>query len=333
MKYNEDTYFSSEYKQDYLSGLINLIENRENQGEKERAAANIFDNPDKHRENLKKMLGWPLIGYNETEMPAPTSVLLSHEDGYDIFRMSFEFLPNVHMHGLFFKHSGDKTRPFAIVQHGGQGTPESISGILGSTANYNNMAMRVLNKGINIFAPQLLLWDKDTYGVGYDRQAIDAQLRRVGSSITAVEIFAITKIIDFFEMQPYTSSIGMVGLSYGGFYTLFTHAVDKRIKAAVSCSFYNERKKYPWNDWAWMNAAYTYSDAEICCLTYPRKLWIEVGNQDELFDINSAKREIERFENLSRNITPWVKFRVFDGYHEFYQHDDDINAFAEELLN
>lgn len=330
MNYSEERLDTQNLKEDYLNGLNRLIEQRESQGEKIRETQNLFDNSELHRENFRKMLGWPLCNHNG-QILNTESTLLSEEDGYKIYRMSFEFLENTRIYGLFFKHNGNEKRPFSVVQHGGEGAPERISGILGTTANYNNMLMRVFNEGINVFAPQLLLWNKENYGVDFDRAAIDAKLRRVGSSITAIEVFAITKIFDYFEAQPYTKSLGMVGLSYGGMYTLFTHAADTRIKAAISCSFFNERKTYSWVDWCWQNAAYTYSDAEICCLTYPRKLWLEIGSDDDLFDSKTGKSEFERFKSLSEGKEKWVNFRVFEGNHEFYQHDDDIKAFANIL--
>lgn len=45
-----------------------------------------------------------------------------------------------------------------------------------------------------------------------------------------------------------SNKTGMVGLSYVGFYTLYIAALDTRIKAAVSCSFFNDRDRYPWSD-------------------------------------------------------------------------------------
>lgn len=331
MNYREGERATEKFRKEYLDGLYALIERREKEGEAAREKNDLFGEAEKHREALKKMLGWPLCGGEYGEMPAPTEELLSEEEGYRVYRMSFEFLEGVRLSGLYVKHNGEEKRPFCVVQHGGAGTPELICGVRGDTSNYNDMAKRVFDEGINVFAPQLLLWNKEKYGVEYDRNAVDAMLKRVGSSVAAVEIYAIRRIFDYFEAKPYTKSLGMVGLSFGGFYTLFTHAVDTRIKAAISCSFFNERKKYPWASWVWENSAYLYSDAEICCLTYPRKMWIEIGDKDELFSAEAGKREFERFEELARGKDKWVSLNVFDGNHEFYCKDEDIKALAKEL--
>ena len=179
------------------------------------------------------MLGWPLVGFSTKKLSNVKSELLSEEDGYEIYRMQFEILEGVNLTGLFFKQSVYEKKPLVIVQHGGHGTPEQLSGMYGNTANYNDMLKRVRRYGVHVFAPQLLLW-RDEYNVPFDRRAIDGRLKRVGSSITAIEVFGIMRILDYFEYQEYVSCFGMVGLSYGGFYPLYTAAVDTRIKSAIS---------------------------------------------------------------------------------------------------
>ncbi len=124
----------------------------------------------------------------------------------------------------------------------------NLSGIYGDTANYDNMLSRVREKGVNVFVPRLLL-GADNYEVEFDKKNIDARLKRVGSSIAAIEIFGITRIIDYFEKQDYVSSFGMVGLSSGEIYTLFSSANDTRIKSAISCLFFNTRDMVIWGDW------------------------------------------------------------------------------------
>jgi len=233
------------------------------------------------------------------------------------------------MAGLFFKQDGRNKKPLVLVQHGGLGTPELISGVYGNTSNYNDMLQRVRENDVHVFAPQLLIWG-DQYKTKFDRRAIDARLKRVGSSITAIEVFGLTRILDYFEQQEYVSSFGMVGLSYGGFYTLCTTAVDTRIKAAISCSFFNKRDAIGWSDWTWFKSAEKFDDAEIACLIYPRKLYIEVGDNDELFNYKYAVESFEQVKTMCKQVgTEWVEFKVFDGAHEFCKDDEPIK----ELVN
>lgn len=147
------------------------------------------------------------------------------------------------MSGLLFRINGDAPRPMVIVQHSGGGAPKFMSGLCGDTVNDNHMLDHVICHGVHAFEPQLLLWSAD-YDVVYDRRAIDARLKRLGSSITALEFWGISRIIDRFEAQAFVTAFGMVGLSYGGFYTLYTTAADTRIRSAISCSFFSQRHAY-----------------------------------------------------------------------------------------
>ena len=114
----------------------------------------------------------------------------------------------------------------------------------------------------------------------------------------------------------------MIGLSYGGYYTLNVAAIDKRIKSAVACSHFNDRTKYHWSDYCYQSASEKLLDAETALLIRPRKFQIFVGNRDELFDSETARAEYERIKEFDKNADEWLSFCVFDGTHEFYPHDD-----------
>ena len=277
------------------------------------------------------MLGWPLTDDTNYDLPEIVSEKLSEEDGYSVYRMQFEILEGLKMTGLFFKADGAGALPLVIVQHGGLGTPELISGIYGSTANYNDMLQRVRENGVHVFAPQLLLWS-ESYDVEFDRKVIDARLKMVGSSITAIEIFGIQRILDYFERESYVSSFGMVGLSYGGFYTLYTTAIDTRIKSAISCSFFNKRDTVGWSDWTWFDSAAKFDDAEIASLVYPRKLHIAIGQNDELFDCKYGEESFEKLKQICKDVgTEWVSFDMFDGTHEFFKYDEPIKKLVSDI--
>ncbi len=330
MNYRETFDATLKIRANYVDGINRVIKKRQDElvAARREYTHDIFANTESYRNEFISMLGWPLVGYEKEEMPEPICEHLSSEDGYDIYRMHFEVLEGFTLSGIFLKIKGDEKRPFVICQHGGEGTPELITGIYGDTGTYHDMVHRVMAGGINTFSPQLLLWKND-YGVPYGRTALDAQLKNIGGSITALEVFAITRVIDYFEKQSYVSTIGMVGLSYGGFYTLYTTAADKRIKSALSCSFFNSRAEISWADWTWKDWLTKFNDAEVACLIYPRKLYIAVGDKDALFKVDNACASFETVREMSKDIgLDWVKFKVFDGIHEFIKEND----FIEELI-
>jgi len=185
---------------------------------------------------------------------------------------------------------------------------------------------------VHVFAPQLLLWDTKEYGNSYDRLEIDRRLKRVGSSITAVEVYAVMRSLDYFEHLMPGAVFGMAGLSYGGFYTLFTAAADTRIRSALSCSFFSTRRDYAWPDWSWFNAAGSYEDAEVACLVYPRRLCIEMGDHDFLFAGEKTLQEAARVRKYAGDNTDWFDCILFDGDHEFYCDDAPLDRMIEDLL-
>jgi len=335
MNYTEEKEISKKYKEEYLKSIEDLLEKRQKDAFETRKAfaEGIFGNQETYRDEFKKMLGWPLVGYVDYGFGEIKEEKLSDEDGYSIWRMQFEVLKGVKISGLLFRQNGNKKKPLVIVQHGGWGTPEVVAGFYGDTGNNNNMLHRVINYGVHAFAPQLLLWKEDTYDVDFDRRRLDACLKRTGSSITAIEVFALQKILDYFQTKEYVSEFGMIGLSYGGFYTLYTAAVEKRIKSCISCSFFNKRDVVGWEDWVWQNSAEKFDDAEVACLVYPRKLCIRFGNQDEMFDYRDSVESFERVKSLCEKVgTDWIDFELFDGIHEVFKNDEPIKNMIDDLI-
>lgn len=59
-------------------------------------------------------------------------------------------------------------------------------------------------------------------------------------------------------------------------------------------------------------------------MVYPRHLSLEVGDKDELFPPEPAKREYERLLKMTDDHS-WIDFTVFDGAHEFNKSDENID--------
>ena len=97
MNYREDLLHTQEQRQTYLDGIEKIIDQRQCAGENKRTeyVKNIFTDPEKYRRDFRKMLGWPLVDRDESlerEVPVPKSVKLADEDGYSIYRMTFDVL-------------------------------------------------------------------------------------------------------------------------------------------------------------------------------------------------------------------------------------------------
>lgn len=335
MLYRENKADSKEYKIAYRDSIERIIKERQEKANEYRKdfCKGIFDNREKYLSVLKEQLGWPLTEKRNPEMPQAVTKLLSEEDGYSIYRMTFDVLDGVMMSGILLKRNDEQKRPMVITLHGYLGTPELITGFFdGDTANYSDMVMRIFRHDVNVFAPQLIMWN-DEYDAPIDRTDIDARLKSVGGSIAALEIYGIQRISDYFENKSYVKNLGMIGFSYGGFYTLFTAALDDRIKAALSCSYFNDRNTVTgFPDWRWKDAGYHLHDAEVAALVYPRKLVIQTGNDDDTFLAENAEKEYERLCDMCGQAgTDWVEFETYEGRHEFVKSDKNIEKIVKIL--
>ena len=328
-------------RNEYVSSIEKLLENLRC-GSK---ANRLIEDAD--RETLRKkyidMLGYPLTRNNskcceKTEISVKNEYLGEHEN-MSMTRYQLEVMPDFWFYGILYepKEKSDSGKDaLVIAQHGGLGSPEIVGSLVHDSANYNHMVKRVVRKGIKVFAPQLLLWEQEFYkGGNYNRLEVDKKLKQCGGSVTALEIYCIMRSIDYFSglEDVDENRIGMLGLSYGGLYTLYTAAADTRIKVALSSCWFNDRLKYNNHDWTFFNQANSFCDAEIGYLVLPRKLYIEIGKDDALFNSGDAEEEIQRLRKYAGedNCPDSLKIKVFDGLHELDKSDDGINFLLENL--
>ena len=246
------------------------------------------------------------------------------DDAYaSVYRVWLEVLEGVEAYGILSIPHGLKGRaPLLICQHGGGGSPEIILPVMPTAGNYGWMVQRALKDGYVTYAPALIFNIGGTEPIqGPNRLQMDQELRNVGTSIMAVELWKIYRAIDVIGARPEVdrSRIGMMGLSYGGLYTLYATALEPRIKVAVSSCFFNERSRYFWQDWSFFNYFNEFNDAEVCALICPRPLMIEVGVKDDLFAIDGARAEFVRARRFWDGLGLGERFVMeeFDGGHEF----------------
>lgn len=334
IRYTEAANAGNGYRNVYHQGLNELLCRLQEQAETQRQDIRrmICNEPEAVRKQIRQCLGWPLTRPRQVGAQVKRQFVAS-DDLVDIYRLQLEIQPGVWMYGILFLQHADKPLPLVIAQHGGFGTPELCSGFIDS-ANYNDMTRRILEKGVHVFCPQLFLWHWQLFGEQeYDRRGMDDQLKRAGSSITAIEIDGLQQYLDYLQNLPQVDPerTGMIGLSYGGFYTMLLTALDTRIKACMSSSFFNSARAHTeFSDCAWAGSEAVFQDAEVAALVYPRPLWIAVADQDELFPCQSA---IEEYDRLRAIYNDWngVNFQVFSGVHEFPRDDAGIDFVVQTL--
>lgn len=278
----------------------------------------------KLRRTLRNSLGYPPPGQPDAEF---SQIKVIGQDSAALYyRARISALPGVHVIGLYIVPKARQGRvPLVIAMHGGGGSPELAT--FHGGANYHDMVRGAVARGYAVWAPQHLF---AAPGFPSDiRQRIDAQARLVGTTITAIEIAKISRGLDVVSRRPEVDKnrIAMIGLSYGGFYTLYTTALEPRIKVAVSsCIFGNrgerlfEDEPNAWSDMRFPHGASLFPDSEIVALICPRPLEIQMGVKDDLIPIEPARREAPAAAAYYQKLGLSDRFRFFefDGGHEFY---------------
>ncbi len=295
---------------------------------------------DAYREQFIEMLGKPLTQFTYDVPANHKTERLSDEEDFTIDRLWVECMPDVWSYGLLFTPKGDEKYPLIIASHGGWGTPEMICSVTGCD-NYNDIVQRILKKTRTaIYAPQLMLWNDSHARCDMEKvngPCMSTGMTQVGGSLASFEITKIRKTLSWLLANKNIdeTKVGMCGLSYGGFYTLMTTAADTRIKTCLSIAQFNDRIKYNWHDWVWFNSAGKFMDSEIARLVCPRKLIVQVGKTDHLFDWKTAEKTsvpvAETYKELG--IGDYFTFHMHEGEHEVDKDDRDIDLFLANLLN
>ncbi len=260
----------------------------------------------------------------------------------NVERVKIRIADGVYFTGILLtpKRINEKA-PLAVMSHGGGGSPELCCDMLGNN-NYGGSVRRMLEKGIIVFAHQLLLWNLKPvlcestipqYTVPYNRMEVNRKMTHCGTSIAGFEIYCISRALDCLLALPHVDKdrCGMIGLSYGGFYTLYTMAYDTRIKVGQASAAFNDREVYDWHDMIWHGSAAAFSDSEAAGLCAPRRLIIDIGREDSVFNYKSGKALAGRVRDfyLASGAEDNLHFNVWDGAHKICP--DSLELFIKYL--
>lgn len=343
--YTEKEEISLKHKKAYLDSVYKFIQNGQASARNERDRyidpQKLSENPDFYRSQFMSVVGIP--DFDRSETPDFKREFVGRDDMCEIYRISVEVLPDFWFYGvLMLPENAKGPLPLVIAQHGGGGTPEYCSDMYGEN-NYSNFTRRALAQGFAVFAPCLLLWSFDIntgekfpkFDLPFNRMQIDRELSKLGTSIIGLEIFCIMRCIDLLSTfeQIDGGKIGMMGLSYGGFFSLYTAAADTRIKSIYSAAAFNDRDRVFLGDFVWRGQSAKFHDAEVAGLCCPRSLIIDVGKSDPVFDGSFASDEAARAERYYKYQSAEHKFtfNLWDGGHKFDTESGNFDRFFEEI--
>lgn len=341
--FEADISVGNNYRKEYLDSINSFIEKKYSESVENRNIfmTKIVKNQEDYRKQFLEMIGEPVSPYPDY-IPKAKSKYIGKDDMCDIYYLQIEVMPEFCFFGIYMVPFNVKKAPLIIAEHGGGSTPEICSELLGES-NYGYFTKRALERGMAVFVPQLLLWKFDIetgekkleIDLPFSRTETDVKLKHLGLSITGLEVFCIRRSIDYLSSLDYIDKnrIGMMGLSYGGYFSLYTAAADKRIKSIYAAGFFNDRSKICFPDWAYDDAANKFSDAEVAALCAPRRLQIDVGIDDPVFDYRHSIKESERAEKYYSffNASDKFCFNLWKGGHRFDESGEGFEFFFEGI--
>jgi dienelactone hydrolase len=336
------------WRNNYLREVLRFVDREKNVADAARAEffaprtdsiAKYESDIVKLRSEYRQMLGIPFFEVRCPVSEPVKSYEVAEDDLSRVYRVTIPVIDGLSMYGIWLEARVDNPAPLVIHPTGGNGTPERLCGFYRDAADYRDIVRRFLLKGVHVFVPQFLLWISQKDGDAYNRYNIDMNFKQLGTSIAGYEVFSLEKALDWLTALPCVDKnrVGMAGLSYGGYYTLLTAAADTRIKAAYSSGAYkdsfehNERDSA--TDMTFEGAARKFLDNEFIGLICPRPIFVELADNDYLFDAIAGGKRIAQVADVYRalHIPDRFVYRVFKGLHEYPRDDAGFNFIMEHI--
>jgi predicted esterase len=297
-----------------------------------------------YRQKLGEYLGYPPP---KTVKGKLAKFEKAGEDKYSvIYRVWIEVIEDVHTYGIFMVPKilkGKVKAPLIIAMHGGGGNPEAICD-LDTRINYHSFGHEAVKRGYIVWAPGLTMlsgYGGDPAIPGASREMMDSRLKALGSTIIGLEIHKIiesTKVLINERPEIDANNVGMTGLSWGGFFTMYTTALCPFIKAAAPSAYFRDTKAElekalntdtrSSQDYSLNGLGHFQAIGLIC----PRPCMVQLGENDGLFDMEGARNEAKRaftfYEKLG--VGDRFSFNTHPDGHEF--ENESIFKFFDKYL-
>ncbi|MGV3722446.1 MAG: alpha/beta hydrolase family protein, partial [Actinomycetota bacterium] len=209
---------------------------------------------------------------------------------------------------------GASPRPALLAPHGHSGRDRPV---------YQNGYQRLAKAGFVVLAKDG--WGKqERRGTGHGAEG--GQLFLSGGSLLALELWDNVRLVDYLASRPDVDRerLGMVGLSGGGTQTLYTMAIDPRLKAgSPTCAVTTFR-----SDLADTTMCVCELSADLLTLgdhglfltmAFPRPLLVVNGIQDAIFPIAGARASTRQARKLYAvgGHEERMRFAEFDTGHDW----------------
>ncbi|WP_261302009.1 dienelactone hydrolase family protein [Paenibacillus andongensis] len=198
---------------------------------------------------------------------------------------------------------------------------------------HGNYALELVRRGFIVVVPEIigfgdrrLAADQKDGRVGNSScQTLASHLHLYGISLAGLRVQEARRTIDYVlsreEVDP--ARVGCFGFSGGGLIAAYTAAIDERVKATVLCAFVNTFKGSIMHVHHcidnYLPGVLDYSELpELLGLLAPRPLFVESGQQDPIFPVETAEVAIQYLRQVYAEADAGEKLGVhlFEGVHE-----------------
>jgi dienelactone hydrolase len=148
----------------------------------------------------------------------------------------------------------------------------------------------------------------------------------LGETMVAWRVWDVMRAIDYLQTRTDVDSkrIAVMGISGGGTTSLFSAALDSRIKVAVISGYFNTFKASIFSMSHcidnYIPGILKYAEMpDIAGLIAPRPVHIESGTKDPIFPVEATKEAFERLKTVYEvfGAADRISLHIFEGEHEF----------------
>jgi dienelactone hydrolase len=267
------------------------------------------------RQQFRTKIGFPPPGFTET--PAMRCEAMGEDSIATYSRCWVTVAAGLETYGLYLVPKQRQARtPLVVSLHGGGGFPEMA--LFKGGSNYHDQIRGAAREGYIVWAPLFVMYpfrDRDT-GTPIPaevRADLDLKLRNAGTSLMALESMKVIRSLDAVLARPEVdpTRVAMIGLSFGGYYSLYIAALDPRIHVVVASGCFREAPLVRESIMAGRPVDLT--SPQQVALIAPRPLQIQTGVKDPAAPIESVRRTLAE----ARVYHPTLDYQEFDGGHEW----------------
>lgn len=173
-----------------------------------------------------------------------------------------------------------------------------------------DFAIALCRRGFAVAAPEIACFGERqsdfsylTNGQGAPTSCTHAAMLafHLGGSVAGMRVRDARRLVDYLESRPEcdTTRLGAMGISGGGMHTLFSTAIDTRIRAAVISGYFST---FQHSILAMSHCACNFVPGlakfgemyDLAGLLAPRPLLVEAGTHDPIFPIDAVQASVER---------------------------------------